>query len=154
VSKASGIPITFAPISPEWEQERYLEGIRLFNEHDFFQAHEVWEEIWRHSAGIQRHFYQGLIQCSVALEHYRRGNPRGVASLYNSYRKHFGSVPALFMSLDIGPFLNEMEILLRPVLDRVPAPIRGEIFLDVAQVPRIVLQGNPVAVAQINVIDA
>src|SRR2546430_14042890 len=79
-------------MTPEEERKLYFEGIQLFNEHEFFEAHEVWEDIWHMAYGTKYEFYQGLIQCAVALEHYARSNPRGVVSLYDSYRKHLRHV--------------------------------------------------------------
>src|SRR5215831_3541166 len=64
------------------ERKLYYDGITLFNEHEFFDAHEVWEDIWHMAFGTKFEFYQGMIQCAVALEHYRRSNPRGVVSLF------------------------------------------------------------------------
>ena len=58
----------------------------------------------------------------VALEHYRRSNPRGVISLYDSYRKHFKNVPDIFMGLDVKSFLARMHETLRPVVDVSPLP--------------------------------
>ena len=46
-----------------------LRGADLFNRQQFFEAHEVWEDAWRESAGEERRYFQGLIQCAVALEH-------------------------------------------------------------------------------------
>jgi hypothetical protein len=48
-------------------------GIALFNEGKYFEAHEVWEELWlceRDEAG--KRFYQGLIMAAGALLHYTR----------------------------------------------------------------------------------
>jgi uncharacterized protein len=53
------------------------EFIRLFNKEDFYEAHEVLEELWLETAGDQKTFYKGLIQCAVALAHWKNGNPRG-----------------------------------------------------------------------------
>ena len=39
---------------------RYLAGIVLFNRGDYFEAHEVWEELWADSHGTERKFHQGL----------------------------------------------------------------------------------------------
>jgi hypothetical protein len=130
-------------LSPESERNLYFEGIRLFNDRQFFAAHEAWEDIWRNCDGVKREYYQGLIQCAVALEHYRRGNARGVLSLYDSYRRHFSHVPQTFLGLDVARFLNAMKTTLDPVLDRVPLPERGEIALDPARTPRMVLQSDP-----------
>src|SRR5438046_10500624 len=119
-------------MSPEQEKNLFLHGIHLFNEHEFFEAHETWEEIWRAVKGSKRKyaFYQGLIQCAVALEHYRRSNPRGVISLFRSYRPKFRDVPPVFMGLDVTRFLAEMHEALRPVLGADPVPEKGTIRAD------------------------
>src|SRR5437763_16980322 len=105
------------PMPPELERKLYLEGIQLFNDHEFFEAHETWEEIWHMAYGLKHQFYQGLIQCAVALEHYLRSNPRGVLSLYKSYQTKFKDVPARFMGLDVKKFLGEMRDILKDVVE-------------------------------------
>lgn len=127
------------------EQSIYHEGIRLFNEHDFFEAHEVWEDIWHMAYGTKHEFYQGMIQCAVALEHYRRSNPRGVVSLFKSYQRHFQHVPSMFMGLDVRAFLEAMQRTLKPVIALDPLPARGGIELDYSTVPRIELSYDPFA---------
>ena len=130
-------------MSPDLEKKLYLDGIALFNEHEFFEAHEIWEDIWHEAYGTKFEFYQGMIQCAVALEHYRRSNPRGVVSLYDSYRKHFTNVPDMFMGLDVKSFLAAMHESLRPVLEARPQPRKGDVELDPARVPKITLQYDP-----------
>src|SRR3954469_11409626 len=101
----------------ETEKKLYYDGITLFNEHEFFEAHEVWEDAWHMAYGTKFEFYQGLIQCAVALEHYRRSNPRGVVSLYKTYRQHLRDVPDLFMGLDVKKLQAQMYQVLRPVIE-------------------------------------
>lgn len=125
------------------EKKLYLDGITLFNEHAYFEAHEVWEDIWHEAYGLKYEFYQGMIQCAVALEHYARSNPRGVTSLYDSYRRHFKNVPDLFMGLDVKSFLAAMHHALRPVLAADPPPQKGEIELDLSRTPSIKLSYDP-----------
>jgi uncharacterized protein len=125
------------------EKKLYHDGIRLFNEGEFFEAHEVWEDIWHEAYGVKYEFYQGLIQCAVALEHYRRSNPRGVVSLYDSYRRHLRDVPDTFMGLDLETFLAQMREALRPVLDADPLPPKGQIELDPSRAPTIKLAYDP-----------
>ena len=132
-------------MDPSLERKLYLEGIQLFNEHEYFDAHEAWEDVWHMAYGIKHDFYQGLIQCAVALEHYRRSNPRGVVSLYDSYRRHFKDVPTTFMGLDVKAFLAAMREALRPVLEADPLPGKGEIELDDSRAPKIALQYDPFA---------
>jgi uncharacterized protein len=54
------------------------EGIRLFNEAEFWHAHEQWERCWLAAQEPDRTFYQGLIQTAAALVHAQRGNQRGL----------------------------------------------------------------------------
>jgi hypothetical protein len=135
--------MTDNPMPLELEHKLYYEGIHLFNEHEFFEAHETWEDIWRTACGSKYDFYQGMIQCAVALEHYLRSNPRGVLSLYNSYRPKFAKLPTVFMGLDVPGFLSHMERALNPVLQANPVPEKGSIKLDLATVPTIALQYDP-----------
>jgi predicted metal-dependent hydrolase len=130
-------------MTSDLERKLYLDGITLFNDHEFFEAHEVWEDIWHMAFGLKHEFYQGMIQCAVALEHYRRSNPRGVVSLYQSYTRHMKDVPAKFMGLDVRSFLTRMRSVLEPVLTASPLPERGEIQLDLASAPKIELLYDP-----------
>ena len=129
----------------ELERKLYYDGIQLFNEGEFFEAHEVWEDAWHMARGVKHDFYQGLIQCAVALEHYRRGNPRGVVSLYNSYPPKFAEVPPVFMGLDVTKFLADMREVLRPVIEASPMPEKGTIDLDPARAPKLALRYDPFA---------
>jgi hypothetical protein len=128
---------------PELERKLYYDGIRLFNEHEFFDAHEVWEDIWHMAYGIKHEFYQGMIQCSVALEHYRRSNPRGVLSLYKSYQTKFRDVPEVFMGLQVKEFLAAMKRVLEPIISADPLPEKGAITLDESMAPTIALLYDP-----------
>jgi predicted metal-dependent hydrolase len=134
-----------APNPLELERKLYYDGIELFNGHEFFEAHETWEDAWHMARGLKHDFYQGMIQCAVALEHYRRSNARGVLSLYKSYQPKFKDVPDPFMGLEVRKFLSAMHEALRPVLEATPVPEKGQIQLDESHVPRIELKYDPFA---------
>ena len=57
------------------------EGIRLFNEGRWFEAHEVLEDAWLAEPTPLRRLYQGILQVGVGLHHARRGNRTGALSL-------------------------------------------------------------------------
>lgn len=70
--------MTGAVVTQFFEHPGFAEGIHHFNAGEWFEAHEVWELLWRPMpAGADRLFVQGLIQLAVSLEHHRRANPRG-----------------------------------------------------------------------------
>jgi hypothetical protein len=133
------------PLPLEEERRLYLEGIRLFNHREFFDAHEAWEEIWTYTHGDKKQFYQGIIQSAVALEHYRRSNPRGVVSLHRTYPAKFAGLSKVFLGLKIDEFLAKMENALSPVLELKTLPVRGVIQLDPARLFTITLLHDPFA---------
>lgn len=103
---------------------RYLAGILFFNGQDFFEAHEVWEDLWSESHGDERRFYQGLIQAAVGLFHFGGGNLGGAVKLYRSsfdYMKECGSP---FLGLDVTDFWRRMARCFEPLLN-TPAPDRN-----------------------------
>jgi predicted metal-dependent hydrolase len=87
----------------------YLQGIEHFNVCDFFEAHEVWEELWTDYQGPLRKFYQGLIQVAVALHHFGNGNIRGAKKLYHSSRAYLEPYRPICEGLDLDKLLAEME---------------------------------------------
>jgi predicted metal-dependent hydrolase len=96
-------------IDPPEYPALYLEGIEHFNVCDFYESHEVWEELWTDYQGPSRKFYQGLIQAAVALHHFGNGNIRGARKLYYSTRSYLEPYRPLHMGLDLEAFLNQFE---------------------------------------------
>lgn len=88
---------------------RYLAGIVLFNRGDFFEAHEVWEDLWMDTAGEDRQFFQGLIQAAVGLCHFCNGNVRGAVKLYHSSRDYMSKYPSPHHGLDVDRFWEDMK---------------------------------------------
>jgi uncharacterized protein len=99
---------------------RYLAGVLLFNARDYFEAHEVWEDLWAESHGEERRFYQGLIQAAVGLCHFGNGNLGGAAKLYRSARDYMERCGSPLLGLDTAAFWAQMERCFRPVLGPEP----------------------------------
>jgi hypothetical protein len=58
--------------TPRRDHESLREGIDLFNQERFWEAHEVLEEIWHPATGVDRDVIQGLILTAAALVHYQK----------------------------------------------------------------------------------
>lgn len=95
---------------------RYLAGVRFFNQHDYFEAHEVWEELWADTGPPERRFYQGLIQAAVGLLHFGNGNLGGAIKLYRSSRAYMEPYLPQFLGLDVNDFWRQMEGCFAPLL--------------------------------------
>jgi predicted metal-dependent hydrolase len=87
----------------------YLQGIAWFNACEFFEAHEVWEELWKNYSGELRLFYKGLIQAAVALHHFGNGNIRGARKVYRSSRGYLNEYRPTCVGLDLEKFLAEFD---------------------------------------------
>lgn len=122
---------------------RYLAGIVLFNRGDFFEAHEVWEQLWMDTHGPDKQFYQGLIQAAVGLCHFCNGNLRGAAKLYRSSRQYLERYGSPHHGLDQAAFWDAMERCFAPLLGP-DAPDRG-VEIDEALIPEIALDPPPAA---------
>lgn len=91
-------------------------GIRHFNECDFYEAHEVWEELWTEYRGPSRLFLQGLIQAAVALHHYGNGNFRGARKVYHTSRTYLEPYLPHHAGLDLVAFLAQYRECFAPLL--------------------------------------
>jgi len=88
---------------------RFVEGARFFNECEFFEAHEVWEDLWADYQGPSRRFYQGLIQVAVCLHHFGNGNIRGAKKLFYSSSKYLQAYAPRYEGVDLQKLLAELE---------------------------------------------
>lgn len=104
------------------ESKNYREGIALFNQHSFFEAHEVLEDVWRAAPEPERRFLQGLIQVAVALHHHSRGNVVGCSSLLERARRNLGSYPAEYGGVDLGGLLQALDQWHEALHQGRPAP--------------------------------
>ncbi len=141
--------------SADEEARHFHEGISLFNSGQWFEAHEVWEDIWHMAEGTRRRFYQGLIQYTVTIEHIRRGNPRGVRAVYQTCIEKFVGLGDVYMGVRVAYLLDELKVLVDPVLAMGasafdPATARGQTMpVDLSQAPKIELDYDPFACEEV-----
>src|SRR5947209_4391015 len=83
------------------ESAGYRRGTRLFNLGEVYEAHEVWEDVWRESAGLEKKFLQGLIQAAVALHHHSTGNVVGAGSLMARGLRNLEECPAEYGGIQL-----------------------------------------------------
>jgi uncharacterized protein len=79
----------------------YTQGIELFNSSEFYDAHEVLEDVWRAEQGPRKLFLQGLIQVAVALHHHSTGNFVGCRSLLGRAARNLSSYPENYSNLNL-----------------------------------------------------
>jgi predicted metal-dependent hydrolase len=86
---------------------RFREGVCLFNEGCWFEAHEAWEAIWLHTRDEERVFLQGLIQAAAALHLVRLRRFSGARRVFAA------SIAKLDLTMESARELIEVERLVQ-----------------------------------------
>ena len=98
---------------PETARQR---GIELFNAREFYECHEVLEDLWRPTQGVERFFLQAVIHFAVGFYHHQRGNQRGAElQLRKGLRKLAGYLP-VFQGIDTAKLYQEGQAALETIM--------------------------------------
>ena len=111
------------------------EGIRLFNDEYFFEAHEVLEDVWKQEHGEPRLFLQGLIQISAAYHHYQNGNLVGAATLLQRGADKIRKYPARYLGIDAAGLVVRVEAD-RETIERMQHAETSEKPIDFPRIER------------------
>ena len=122
-------------------EPEYLEGIEHFNRRDFFEAHEVWEDIWARTTGRDQLFYKGLIHAAVALHHFGNGNLRGARKVFGSCVQYLTPYAPRHSGLNLSAFLDQLRHCFA-ALTTSDSPAAA-VVCDESRIPQIVLDPPP-----------
>lgn len=117
-------------------------GLDLFNRREFFECHEVLEEIWTPTRGPERLFLQALIHFAVGFYHHQRHNrPGAERQLRKGLRKLQPYVPT-FAGLDTLALRDHVNRLLTRIeageqIDEFPYLYTEKSTPPAAQPPRL-----------------
>ncbi len=92
------------------------QGIDLFNRRYFFEAHDVWEEIWQADRGPTRNFFKGLIHLAGGFHHYTNENYRGSAALLTSGVGYLKPYLPGQLGIDLAAILPNVEAQLAKIV--------------------------------------
>jgi predicted metal-dependent hydrolase len=85
------------------------QGIHLFNEEYFFEAHEVLEGVWREERGEPRLFLQGLIQLCAGFHHFQNGNLAGAITLLQRGADKMRRYPSTYLGMDAAALIAHVD---------------------------------------------
>lgn len=127
---------------------RYLQGIAHFNAREFYDSHEVWEDLWHTLQGSEADFVQGLIQFATALHHFEGQNLKGAKILYDGGVELLSPLGESFWNLPVKKLLDDMKFCMKDVLPYAQKDLPGRyhpnknefpVHLDQKRIPKIVL---------------
>ena len=109
----------------------YLAYFDCFNQHLFYEAHDVLEELWLSvRQGPNYAFYKGLIQFAGAFVHLQKNRLRPAAALFKLSQTYLARYPSPHEGLDVAhvlqlsttwiTLLEETSFSRNPLEDRLP----------------------------------
>jgi uncharacterized protein len=101
------------------ERSQFSRGLDLFNDGQFFAAHEILEDLWRatppegtgdavSSSDSLRRRMQGMVQLAVAFHHVSTGNLVGARSVLERALRNLHGSEASFPDLDLDQLRVEL----------------------------------------------
>lgn len=77
-------------------------AIRCFNSGDFYESHELLEQLWRQAGPSERLLLQGLIHFAAGFHHYRRNNRAGACGQWRKGLARMRGCPEVWEGLHVG----------------------------------------------------
>ena len=85
----------------------------------------------------------------MTIEHLRRGNPRGVRSVWQTAQTKFVDLAEVYMGVNVRRLLHDVQKMVQPVLDLPPAsfdpalPRNCDLPVNWDNAPKIELEYDP-----------
>jgi uncharacterized protein len=95
-------------------------GVHMFNAGEYFEQHEVLEELWRAEPGPIRELYQGILQVGVGCYHLQRGNYHGAVTLLDRGLARLATVAPNASRIDVAGLIVQARRLRERLVDLGP----------------------------------
>jgi predicted metal-dependent hydrolase len=96
-----------APLLTEEQLAAVLKGMDEYNDGFFFEAHEIWEDVWYVSPLPARTFLQGLIQLAAAFVHLARHEYPGTVRLLGAAIEKLSDFAPAYQGIDVARLVDE-----------------------------------------------
>ena len=93
--------------------DSFFNALKLFNKHQWYEAHDAFEEIWNSVDGDERQVIQGILQVSVSQFHLSKGNLNGATILLGEGLGRIKGRTKIDLGIDLDSFCLCLEDLLR-----------------------------------------
>tara|TARA_B110000196_G_scaffold19001_1_gene14944 strand:- start:756 stop:1148 length:393 start_codon:yes stop_codon:yes gene_type:complete len=97
----------------EIKYKLFIDGLNAFNKHEFYDAHEYWEDLWSDYRLKDAKFIQALIQLSVGYFHISNLNINGANGLLKKCMPKFNLFKPAQRGLDVDYIIISIEASLK-----------------------------------------
>ena len=95
-------------------------GIELFNQGEYYLAHDELEEAWRRDHSAARDLYRGILQVGIAYYQIERGNYRGAMKMLLRVRQWLDPLPDICRGVDVAQLREDAAVVQDALLDNGP----------------------------------
>ena len=95
-----------APLS-----ELALEGLVLFNQGEYFEAHELLEQAWNEDQTPGRELYRAILQVAVAYLHIQRRNYNGAIKMFLRVRQWIDPLPDRCRGVEVAQLREDARVV-------------------------------------------
>jgi predicted metal-dependent hydrolase len=88
-------------------------GIHLFNTHQFWHAHEAFEEAWLAEEGPARTLYIGILQAGVTYLQIERNNFIGAAKMYERSQRYLKPLPDHCRGVNVKQLRQDLDAAMK-----------------------------------------
>ncbi|MEX2144718.1 MAG: DUF309 domain-containing protein [Anaerolineales bacterium] len=85
-----------------------LKGVELFNNGQYWEAHESLEAAWKDERGPARYLYQGILQAGVVYLQIERNNFIGMAKMFERCKKWLRPWPEVCRGVHIAQLRGDV----------------------------------------------
>ena len=114
-------------------KESLKEAIDLFNNQQWYEAHDAFEDIWNDLVGDERQIVQGILQVSVSQFHLNKGNLNGAMILLGEGLGRIRNKVSEDLEIDLVLLCNSLESLLNKLHSKIPLNQSDVPFLKIIE---------------------
>jgi predicted metal-dependent hydrolase len=93
-----------APLS-----QKALQGLQLYNQGKYFEAHEALEAAWRQDQTVGRELYQGILQVGIAYLQIERSHYNGALKMFLRARKWLDPLPDQCRGVEVAQLRQDAQ---------------------------------------------
>ena len=101
-------------------KKAFKEAIDLFNNQQWYEAHDAFEDIWNDLVGDERQIVQGILQVSVSQFHLNKGNLNGAMILLGEGLGRIKNKVSDDLEIDLVLLCSSLESLLNKLHLKIP----------------------------------
>lgn len=95
-------------------------ALDLFNNQQWYEAHDAFEDIWNGLQGDERQIIQGILQVSVSQFHLNKGNLNGATILLGEGLGRIKNRVTTNLGIDLVSFCSSLDSLLNKLHSSIP----------------------------------